>query len=66
MTPEMNTAPRAAGKVHLSNTPIAYEPSRMAIGMARIASRVATITIGRISSASVSPAVRIDCPSPNW
>src|SRR3972149_3444140 len=34
-------------------------------GIERIASRVATITTGRISSASVSPAERMLCPSPN-
>ena len=33
-------------------------------GMARIASRVATITIGRIRSASVRPAVRMLWPRP--
>ncbi len=46
--------------------PSAYAASRMVRGTARSASRVATITIGRISSDSVSPAVRMLCPRSNW
>src|SRR2546430_8718387 len=42
------------------------EPSRIDCGIERIASRVATITTGRMRSASVRPAERMLCPKPNW
>ena len=45
--------------------PTANAPSRIIAGIERMASRVATITTGRIKSASVRPAVCTLWPSPN-
>src|SRR5690606_5028581 len=45
--------------------PRPYAASRIAFGTERIASRVATITIGKIKSASVSPAAAMLWPRSN-